>query len=238
MSAASDVRLNTERPGEKFRKKPVVVDAIQWTGIESLDALAAFVGPRIDPPLMDEHDPGIVWIWVEKSNARCAVIAGGWVIAEPDGVGFYPCTEEQFDATYEPAEDAVPASGGDAERLRTALTKIDEAARSGLAHDMARYEAAGACIAIQSIVRAALARSVPSPPADGLTILKQGSEVDYSGHDRWSVICGGLTREDAWAVADFLGLERDAEAGGRRRSLLPIMAPRPEGATPQHEGKP
>lgn len=85
----------------RYRKKPIEVDAFQWTGIQTLDALAEFVGPRIDPPLMDAEDPGIVWIWVEKSNTRCAVIAGGWVIAEPEGVGYYPCTEEQFDATYE-----------------------------------------------------------------------------------------------------------------------------------------
>lgn len=84
----------------RYRKKPVTVEAIAWTG-DNLDALAAFVG-SIDPPLMDEEDPGIVWIWVEKSNTRCALVAPGWVIAEVDGVGYYPCTAEQFTETYEP----------------------------------------------------------------------------------------------------------------------------------------
>jgi hypothetical protein len=44
-------------------------------------------------------------LWIEKSNTwRPDLPVGDWVIAERDGVGFYPCTAEQFTDTYEAAD--------------------------------------------------------------------------------------------------------------------------------------
>lgn len=88
----------------RYCKKPVEVDAIQWTG-DNLAEVARFVG-HTDPPLITSDDflenvGPVLELWVEKSNARCEIKPGGWVIAEADGQGHYPCTAEQFDATYE-----------------------------------------------------------------------------------------------------------------------------------------
>ncbi len=45
----------------------------------------------------------------------------------------------------------------------------------------------------------------------GLEILRRGTEIEYSGHGVWSVICGGISREDAEVVANFLGIPEDDE---------------------------
>lgn len=75
----------------KFRKKPVVVDA-EW-----------FRGPG------DAHNPRGVMTdergcYVTTAHGQRAYLSpGDWVIAEPDGRGFYPCKPDVFAATYEPA---------------------------------------------------------------------------------------------------------------------------------------
>lgn len=86
----------------RYRKKPVEVDAIQWNG--DLAALKAFLihRNRVDAPSLWTFDgAGELWAYVEKSQKQCHVERGGWIIAEPDGVGVYPCTAANFEATYE-----------------------------------------------------------------------------------------------------------------------------------------
>ena len=82
----------------KFRKKPVVIEAIQITD-------ATFDAPHPNP----EHIPGIVY----DPQARCALIPtlegtmkgsiGDWIIRGVNGE-FYPCKPDIFEKTYEPAE--------------------------------------------------------------------------------------------------------------------------------------
>lgn len=55
----------------------------------------------------------------------------------------------------------------------------------------------------------ALVGSENRPPDDALSILRRGSEVDYSGHGRWSVVCGGITHDEAERIAAFLGIPAD-----------------------------
>ena len=83
----------------KFRKKPVVIDAMQWTG-ENPDEIQAF--------LHDGH-PHAAAGWVK---GRCVEIGtleglmvasiGDWIIRGVQGE-FYPCKPDIFAATYEPA---------------------------------------------------------------------------------------------------------------------------------------
>jgi hypothetical protein len=83
----------------KYRKKPVVVEADQWypsfgrvpgvcTG--GVNCLAP------DPVRSRPH--------VHTAHGRQAVTLepGDYVIAEPDGRGYYPCKPDTFAATYEP----------------------------------------------------------------------------------------------------------------------------------------
>lgn len=77
----------------KYRKKPIVIEAEQFTGNGS--------------------DPAGVWRRAEDSSPYVVTIhdqrsylsPGDWVLPEPDGVHFYPCKPDIFEATYEPVKE-------------------------------------------------------------------------------------------------------------------------------------
>lgn len=93
----------------RFRKLPVEVTAIRWTG-ENLHAVCVFIegltGPEDGWALVkrDMSNTDDLRVWIEKSDTWGTVRLGDWVLAERDGVGFYPCTAEQFADTYEALE--------------------------------------------------------------------------------------------------------------------------------------
>lgn len=83
----------------KFRKKPVLITAEQW-----------FPGKHVEGVTEIVHDPGDGstvsngYGWVTTAhNEPTKVVAGDWIIPEPDGRGHYPCKPDIFEATYEPA---------------------------------------------------------------------------------------------------------------------------------------
>jgi hypothetical protein len=80
----------------KFRKKPVVVQAVQWNG-NNLDELRAFVPEefrhnKINQPM------GIVTL-----EGVMTVSDGDWIIKGVRGE-FYPCKPDIFKETYEAVE--------------------------------------------------------------------------------------------------------------------------------------
>lgn len=92
----------------RWRKKPVVIEAIQWTGdnddeVEDVAGIRADNGDPVFIRIGSRHTRAAV-LWTEKSKRYCQVQPGSWIIAESDGEGFYPCTGVVFAATYE----AVP----------------------------------------------------------------------------------------------------------------------------------
>lgn len=92
----------------RYRKKPIEVDAIQWLG-DNFDECVAFVAYEdedqdlVQTPIRADSPDQLVF-WCLKSSVDVVLDRYGWIIAEPDGEGFYPCTSEQFMATYEPAD--------------------------------------------------------------------------------------------------------------------------------------
>lgn len=78
----------------KFRKKPVVIEAVQ------------LLEGEVPPPgviyCTETGRPYVVTI----HGQRCYVVTGDWIIPEPDGKHFYPCKADIFKATYE-AFDSV-----------------------------------------------------------------------------------------------------------------------------------
>ena len=77
---------------EKFRKKPIVIEAVQWHGFEK--------GP---------HDLGIV-LFQSNGKGRIETLEGGhqvtpgdWIIIGIKGER-YPCKPDIFEATYEPVK--------------------------------------------------------------------------------------------------------------------------------------
>ena len=78
----------------KYRKKPVVIEAVLWTGRNMME-IEAFMGA---PPLYDRGG-GIKFDTLE-GDIRAK--SGEWIIKGIAGE-FYPCKADIFDATYEPA---------------------------------------------------------------------------------------------------------------------------------------
>ena len=81
-----------KEPGMKYRKKPVVIDAVQWLGE---------VGPI--------HDLGAGYtlvdgaLSIETPEGKMGCDRGYWVIKEIKDE-FYPCPDDLFRATYEAVE--------------------------------------------------------------------------------------------------------------------------------------
>lgn len=82
----------------KFRKKPVVIEAMQWTGSNELDLLQGL--------------PGLKGVYEAKWEGELVIATlegamtarpGDWIIKGVKNE-FYPCKPEIFAATYEPAE--------------------------------------------------------------------------------------------------------------------------------------
>lgn len=78
----------------KFRKKPVVIEAVQWFPKKS----NGFIG--ID-------DFGVEWTVMERCvqtlEGPLRVSPGDWIITGIKGKR-YPCKPDIFEATYEPVE--------------------------------------------------------------------------------------------------------------------------------------
>lgn len=83
---------------DKFRKLPVEVEALQWTGSND-EEMEAFIGGPI-VTLYTESGRGIVQIKTVDGNT-CDVYPRTYVIKGVQGE-LYPCKEEIFLATYEP----------------------------------------------------------------------------------------------------------------------------------------
>jgi hypothetical protein len=78
----------------KFRKKPVEIEAIQFTGNND-DEVLAFVGKDAYDPISNR--PTIV---IRTLEGNMTTEVGDWVIRGVKGE-HYPCKPDIFEATYE-----------------------------------------------------------------------------------------------------------------------------------------
>ena len=112
----------------RFRKKPVVVEAIQWTGRnvpevkawmtsclhrdgQSVPDIALFVKRRssqmtttLFSNLLDDPKPEVTAaLWVAANSRYLGIVDGEWIIK--DQHGFYPCLgDDEAPANYDRAE--------------------------------------------------------------------------------------------------------------------------------------
>jgi hypothetical protein len=92
----------------KYRKKPVVIEAMQWDGgeetgmaiLEWSGGLAQYATDRVAPL-------GAPSLTIETLEGILYASPGDWIIRGIKGE-FYPCKPDIFDATYEPAKDTEP----------------------------------------------------------------------------------------------------------------------------------
>ena len=97
----------------KFRKKPVVIEAIQWTG-DNVEEIGEFLA-------------GVHWATAGRNaiiptrEGDMAASPNDWIIKGVAGE-FYPCKPDIFAATYEP-EDARQSFPGHADTIEE-ITRI------------------------------------------------------------------------------------------------------------------
>lgn len=84
----------------KFRKKPVVVDAIQFDGtVEGVGRIMDFTDRSVIRRV--DELAGTDGFFVHTLEGDMAFGEGDWIIKGVAGE-FYPCKPEIFEATYEP----------------------------------------------------------------------------------------------------------------------------------------
>lgn len=97
----------------KYRKKPVIIDAIQWSGNSNKLEVETFVGRELKSELESEtayvagKGAPIFSLLIETKEGVMKAFKGDWIIKEPFPTGdrdFYPCKPDIFEATYEIAE--------------------------------------------------------------------------------------------------------------------------------------
>jgi hypothetical protein len=93
----------------KFRKKPVVIEAIQWNGLNEIEIMD-FVGRKLQvsrPPAHIEHDREIpheaVTIEIPTLEGTMTANRMDWIIKGVAGE-HYPCKNDIFEKTYEAVE--------------------------------------------------------------------------------------------------------------------------------------
>ena len=79
----------------KYRKKPIVIEAVQWNGTWT-DELAEFTKGKF---YFDEY--GVLYI--KTLEGTMVANKGAWIIKGIKGE-FYPCAKEIFEQTYESVE--------------------------------------------------------------------------------------------------------------------------------------
>lgn len=83
---------------QQFRKKPVVIQAVQWFPDNGLYAgvhwerRAGDDGEFLHPYVITAHEQ------------RAYLAPGDWIIPEPTEGRYYPCKPDIFAATYDPVQ--------------------------------------------------------------------------------------------------------------------------------------
>lgn len=96
----------------KFRKKPIVIEAVQWSGREAdMNAVLALFDFANLPPDGIHVKPGIGFtptlgtLDIPTLEGTMTAQPGDWIIRGVKGE-VYPCKPDIFQQSYEPAEDA------------------------------------------------------------------------------------------------------------------------------------
>ncbi len=82
----------------KYRKKPVVVEAVQFTA--NSDCLTELSALGLDPVRVSYQDPAQPVLLIETLEGTMVGSEGDYIIKGVQGE-FYPCKPDIFEATYE-----------------------------------------------------------------------------------------------------------------------------------------
>ena len=82
----------------KFRKKPVIVEAMQFNGCNEMDIACDLMKDKM-PEGLRTNSKGLV---IPTLEGDMQAVPGDWIIKGVQGE-FYPCKPDIFEQTYEPA---------------------------------------------------------------------------------------------------------------------------------------
>ncbi len=83
---------------QKFRKKPVVIEALQWNG-RNAEEISAFITGGVGHGFRTKENE----VFIETPEGQMTGSKYDWIIKGVQGE-FYPCKPNIFAATYEPVE--------------------------------------------------------------------------------------------------------------------------------------
>lgn len=86
----------------KFRKKPVTIEAIQFTGEDNLKEVLEFA-EKSQSITIPSRKPGVaptIFIAIPTLEGDMRASVGDWIIRGVQGE-YYPCKPDIFEATYE-----------------------------------------------------------------------------------------------------------------------------------------
>ncbi len=90
----------------KFRKKPVIVDAIKWDGVNWNEVTDFLKGAKFHREYKDKSNQSKdMQIWITTLEGEMRADTGDWIIKGIKGE-FYPCKNDVFEATYELVKEA------------------------------------------------------------------------------------------------------------------------------------
>lgn len=102
----------------KFRKKPVVIEAVKWTGanVQALSEFLAGFDLHVAPPNGEpacgeciarfDYTTPVPSVAIPTLEGTMTASAGDWIIRGIKGE-LYPCKPDIFEATYEAVEDEL-----------------------------------------------------------------------------------------------------------------------------------
>lgn len=93
---------NSREDALKYRKKPVVIEAMQWLPFTNEDKVIAWMIANDASFDYDKPTQTIKIRTMESHDAPLTVCIADWIIKGIQGE-FYPCAPDIFEATYEPA---------------------------------------------------------------------------------------------------------------------------------------
>ena len=91
---------------KKFRKKPVVIEAIEYTGYNGRELKEWSDGAMIQSPVLEPAPdyPNGSYVQIKTLEGVMTGIIGDWIIKGVNGE-FYPCKPDIFKKTYELVAD-------------------------------------------------------------------------------------------------------------------------------------
>jgi hypothetical protein len=91
----------------KFRKKPVVIEAVAWDETKETLAILEVMGMPVSGYSGHVTENYIHSLRIRTLEGTMFASLGDWIIKGVKGE-FYPCKPDIFAATYEPVEAAKP----------------------------------------------------------------------------------------------------------------------------------